>query len=237
MKTSNYIFSVFLIFLFGGILLLFIGAKFYKGVVNEDNSLTQEKPLNTFSVVVAETEAYFILKNGAQNKISQRYLKDLAPNFAPFTVRNDTLFVYSVKKEDSNKQEHSKGGYFIIVPEISCQNVKSIVAKENSTVRMYNFQADTLRVDLNGTKLNSNFKKIASIFIEAKNSDINFEGENLEKLAVKLDKTQLRVRAKKRINNLSGSLKNQSDCSFSLSKNINLDADQTSVYSFYNIVY
>jgi hypothetical protein len=227
MKTSNYIFSAFLIFLFGGILLLFIGAKFYKGADNEDNFLTQEKPLNTFSVVVAEPGSNFNLKSGTKNKIIQNYLKGAVPNFAPYVVRNDTLFVSSVKKT------HSKEPYFIIVPEVFCVNVKSIVAKKSATVRLEKFQADTLRVDLNGAQLNCNFTKIASISMQAKDSDIYLEGESLENLSVKLDKTKLNSPIKKGILSLSGSLKNGSECSFSRGNSVRLDADKTSRYSFY----
>ena len=61
MKTSNIIFISFLIFLFGGITLLFIGSKYYE---LEENliSVSQEKPLAPFSVVVAEPGANFSLK-------------------------------------------------------------------------------------------------------------------------------------------------------------------------------
>jgi hypothetical protein len=234
MKTSNYIFSAFLIFLFGGILLLFIGAKFYKGADNEDNFLTQEKPLNTFSVVVAEPGSNFVLKDGTQNKISQRYLKELVPDFASFEVRNDTLFVYSVKKEDSSKQGRSTGGYFIIVPEIFCKKVKCIIAKEKSKINLEGFKTDSLSINLNTAELEWRYDKAAFVSINAKNSNIYFDGENLEKLAVQLDKTQLRVYLKKRMNNLSGNLKNHSDCTFSLSKSTNIDVDETSNCNFYN---
>ncbi|AOW08061.1 hypothetical protein [Flavobacterium gilvum] len=114
MKTSNYIFISFLIFLFSGITLLFVGAKYYRGTEHKGGFLTQEKPLQPFSVVVAETGANFILKNGPQNKIIQNYLKNSVPNFAPFLVRNDTLFVYSVKKEHLNESSQQKGGIFLL---------------------------------------------------------------------------------------------------------------------------
>lgn len=234
MKTSNYIFSVFLIFLFGGILLLFIGAKIYNQGDKEGNFLTQEKALNTFSVVVAEPGANFVLKNGTQNKISQSYMKESVSKLAPFIVRNDTLFVYAVNKEKTNKQVQSKGGYFITVPNIFCKNVKYVIAKEKSRVNLEQFKTDSLNINLNTADLNWSYEKVAFVSINAKNSNIYFEGEDLEKLAVRLDKTELRVYVQKRINNLSGSLKNHSDGAFSLSNRINLDIDETSNYNFYN---
>lgn len=236
MKTSNKIFISFLIFLFGGITLLFIVSKYYKGGTFETNLAKLEKPLTPFSVVVAEPGANFVLKNGKQNKIIQNYLKDVAPNFAPYIVRNDTLFVYAVKQVHSNKQEQWKGGYFIIVPEIFCGNIKSITTKKNSEVRMEDFQADTLSITMNKSRLDCRFVNISSISIQAKDSDIYLNGKNLEKLTVKLDKTKLRAVTIKRMNYLSGSLKNDSGADFSLSYNIHLDADKTSNYGFYTFV-
>lgn len=230
MKTSNIIFLSFLIFLFGGITLLFIGSKYYKGVDDKTNFANQEKVLAPFSVVVAEPGAIFYLKNGKQNKIKQSYMKEFVPNFAPFLVRNDTLFMYSVKKEQS-KEPH-----FIIVPEVFCVNVKSIITRENSDVRMEKFQADTLDISMNKSKLDWRFKSVSFVSIQAKDSDIYLDGENLGNLAVKLDKTKLRAVAKIRIDKLSGSLKNDSGGDFSLSRSIHLDADKTSKYSFYNFV-
>lgn len=52
-----------------------------------------------------------------------------------------------------------------------------------------------------------------------------------------LYQTKLSTPLKKRIDYLSGSLKNISDCNFCLSNNIHLDADKTSNYDFYNLNY
>lgn len=232
MKTSNKIFISFLIFLFSGITLLFIGSKYYKD--DEDNFLKLEKPLSSFTVVVAEPGAFFYLKSGKQNKIIQNYLKESVPNFAPYEIRNDTLFVYSDKKENSNKQEQSKGGYFVIVPEIFCKNVKSIVAKEKARINLKEFKTDTLSITMNAAELNWWFDTTTFVSIQGKDSNIYLEGEYLENLTVQLDKTKLNTPIKKRMNNLSGSLKNGSECGFSFGYSIHLDADKTSNYTFYN---
>jgi hypothetical protein len=229
MKTSNIIFFAFLIFLFGGITLLFIGSKYYKGVNYEANFAKLEKPLTPFSIVVAEPGANFILKSGKQNKIIQNYLKGAVPNFAPYEVRNDTLFVFSVKKVQS------KEPYFIIVPEVFCVNVKSIVTKENSEVRMEKFNVDTLSVIMNKSRLDCRFDKVAFVSIQAKDSDVYLEGKKLSKLVIKLDKTKINTSIQKRTDALSGSLINASDLRFSMSNSITLDADQTSNYDFYNL--
>lgn len=229
MKTSNKILLSFLIFLLGGITLLFIGSKYYKGIYDKSNFAIQEKKTAPFSVVVAEQGANFYLKNGKEHKIIQDYLKGAVPNFAPFLVRNDTLFVYSVKKEQS-KEPH-----FIIVPEVFCVNVKSIVAKENSEVRMKKFQADTMSVIMNKSNLDWRFENITYLSIKAKDSDIYLEGEKIGKLAIKLDKTRINSSIKKRTDVLSGSLINASDLRFSMSNKATLEADNISNYDFYNL--
>lgn len=235
MKTSNYIFLSYLIFLLSGITLLFIGSKYYNNDINQKSFGTNEKALGSFSVVVAEPGAQFVLKKGTENKINQRYLKNSAPNFAPFLVRNDTLFVYQIKKKSYSKQALMQGEYFLNIPNVFCQNVKSIVAKEKSTVSLAEFQADFLYINLNSSNFVwTDFDKIPSVSIRAKDSRIYFTGGKLEKLMLKFDNTKLTVSAKQRISNLSGSLKNGSRCDFTISNSVNLVTDETSNYSFYN---
>src|SRR6478609_5093048 len=149
MKTSNVLFFSYLIFILSGITLLFIGSKYYNnGDINENSFGTNEKVLGSFSVVVAEPGAQFVLKKGIENKIEQRYLKKSAPNFAPFLVRNDTLFVYQIKKKSYSKKTLMQGEYFLNIPNVFCQNVKSIEAKENSTINLSEFQTDTLNISM-----------------------------------------------------------------------------------------
>ena len=227
MKTNNKIFISFLIFLFGGITLLFIGSKYYKGLDDETNIAKLEKPVTPFSVVVAEPGANFILKSGKQNKIIQNYLKDAVPNFAPYEIRNDTLFVFSVKKAQS------KEAHFIIVPEVFCVNIKSITTKKNSEVRMEDFQTDALSITMNKSRLQWTFDNISFVSIQAKDSDIYLGGKNINKLTVKLDKTKISAVTKIRINILSGTIVNGSDGNFSYSNSINLDVDKTSSFDLY----
>ena len=99
---------------------------------------------------------------------------------------------------------------------------------------MRKFQADTMNITMDKSRLDYRFDKVAFVSIQAKDSDIYLEGEKLEKLVVKLDKTKLNAPIKKRIEKLSGSLKNTSDCTFYLSNKIILDVDKTSTYNFYN---
>lgn len=227
MKTSNKIFISFLIFLFGGIIALYLGSKYLSDYYSSTNFETQEKPLAPFSVVLAEPDANFDLTSGKKNKIIQAYRKGTVSDFPALTVRNDTLFVSSVKQISGLPKNYR------VVPEISCVKLKSIITKENTYIMIRKFQTDTLNITMNKSRLDYRFDKVAFVSIQAKVSDIYFEGKKLEKLVVKLDKTELRTSVKKRIDNLAGSLKNHSNCTFYMSNNISLDTDKTSKYDFY----
>ena len=138
MKTSNKIFFSFLIFLFSGIIALYVGSKyFYENV----KFLIQDKKTAPFSVVVAEPGAVLVIKNGKEFNVSQSYKKGSVPDFASFEVRNDTLFMSAVKSKIEGK--------WFIVPEVYCKNVKSIIAKEKTNINLKNYQTDSLSIKLN----------------------------------------------------------------------------------------
>lgn len=228
MKTSNKIFISFLIFLFSGITALYIGSKYYGDKYDVANIKVQIKSLSPFSVIVAEPGAIFNLNSGMKNTINQPYGEDTVANFPPFIVRNDTLFISSVKQIQGLPKNYR------VVSGISCVKVKSIVIKKYSEVRMEKFQADTLNVIMDKSNLDWRFENIAYLSIQAKDSEIYLEGKKLGELVIKLDKTRINTSIQKRTDALSGSLINASDLRFSMSKTVNLVADQTSNYDFYN---
>jgi hypothetical protein len=230
MKTSNKIFISFLIFLFIGITALYIGSKYYGNLNNDPTNFVDKKTmLSPFSVVVAEPGAVFYLYSGKENEITQSHLKGTVPDFSSFVVRNDTLFISSVKLKKGQVRLTSN------LTNVSCVKVKSIVTKEYSEVRLDKFQADTLSVIMNKSNFDWRFQNVSHLTIQAKDSEIYLEGEKLGKLAIKLDKTRINSSIKKRTDVLSGSLINASDLRFSMSNAVTLDADQTSNYDFYNL--
>jgi hypothetical protein len=230
MKTSNKIFISFLIFLFSGIIALYVGSKYYANLNdNPSNFVDIKTMLSPFSVVVAEPGAVFYLYSGKENEITQSHLKGTVPDFGSFVVRNDTLFIASAKLKKGQVRLTSN------LTNVSCVKVKSIVTKEDSEVRMEKFQADTLSVIMNKSNLDWRFKNIAYLSIQAKDSEIYLEGKKLSRLVIKLDKTRINTSIQKRTDALSGSLINASDLRFSMSNSITLDADQTSNYDFYNL--
>ncbi|WP_163407700.1 hypothetical protein [Flavobacterium ajazii] len=225
MKTSNIIISSFLIFLFGGILLLYIGSKYYKSYDDPAYFLGEEKPLYPFSVVVAEPGAVFHLVNGKENKIHQLYLPGTVPNIKSFKVRNDTLFVVS-EEPKKGRLKHTRN-----VTEIVCTHIKSVVAKENSDIRIMKFRTDTLNIITDKSKLDWRFDKAMYALIQSKESSIHLDGD-LESANLKLDKTALYVNSKQAIKDVSGFLINDSFFDVAINGKIRLDVDKTSSMYF-----
>ncbi len=220
MKTSNIIITSFLIFLFSGIILLYMGSKYYD---NPTNFLSEEKPLSSFSVVVAEPGTIFNLKSGKENKAHQLYLKGTVPNITSFEVRNDTLFISS-KELKKDEVIHTKN-----VTEVFCINTKSIVAKENSVIRLLGLQADTLNLAIRKSHLEwRGFTKVALLYVEGQDSYVFLEGKKLDKIDVKLDKTQLNIDSKKNVKSISGKIKNTSTFDCPSSMVVNLESDKSS---------
>jgi len=229
MKTSNIIFLSFLIFLFGGITTLFIGSKIY----NEDDGIrdfaTIEKELPAFSVVVAEPGANFNLKNGEQNKMMQNYNKNTVPYFPSFIVRNDTLFVSAAEKLNYRKP------HLIFETEIYCKNISGIVVKEGSSIQLNDLNTDSLNLKLDKARLNGSISKTSFVSLTARDSYMNFDnGENIEKIVLELDHTELYLPTQKDVSNVEGELKNNSRVHLSLNGNMNLKVDKSSYFSTYN---
>lgn len=222
MKTSNIIIFSFLIFLFGGLILLFIGSKYYKSYDDPAYFLGEEKSLPPFSVVVAEPGTVFHLINGKENKLHQIYLKGTVPNITSFKVRNDTLFIIS-KEPKKDEVKHTKN-----VTEVICTHIKSILARENSNIRIMKINVDTLNITADKSKLDWRFDKVAYALIQSKESNIYLDGENLEAADLKLDKTKFYINSEQGIKYLSGYLINNSFLHGLINGKISLDVDKTS---------
>lgn len=228
MKTSNKIFISFLIFLLGGITALYVGSKYYVEYYDTHNFVEQVKPLPPFSVVVAEPGAQIQLRNDSKTKIAQSFFKTAQPKFAPFVVRNDTLFVFGVKL-DRNKLPRAQ---FMV--NVYCENVKHFVAKERSVVFLSGYQVDSIFVNINNADLACQNNNSVYIRMKAKNSRTNFDCGKLNSMEVELDKTRLELKSKNRINNISGTVKNDSDVVLSQNGKVNLDVDKSSNLNMYD---
>lgn len=222
MKTSNILFISFLIFLFGGIIFLCVGSKYY----GEEILSVSAKKTAPFSVVVAESGAFLVLKNGREFSVSQSYKKDIVPDFAPFEVRNDTLFVSAVKSR--------KEGEWFVIPEIYCKNVKFIFAKEKANINLRNYQVDSLSINLDKSDFFWDFNTPAFVNIKAKNSYLRFDGDNIQKINLQFDKTILYMDSKKATKEISGSLINDSDFNGNIDGKVSLKVDKSSRMYFRN---
>ena len=226
MKISNILFVSFLIFLFGGITFLCVGSKYYVGVDDRADFVKQEKLLSPFSVVVAEPSTIFSLKSEKENKITQTYLKNTLPDIGSFLVRNDTLFISSVQLK-KDQVRHTRNLTYV-----SCLNVKSIIIKENSNVRMEKFKADSLRITMNKSELTGELNKTVFVSLISQDSYVRFRGDNIKKLQLQLDKTDLNIDSDKSIENVLGSLRNKSMLNCSIDGKLNLQKDKSSQLFF-----
>lgn len=220
MKTSNYILIAFFVFLLTCTFVLFLDAKMnFKDRVKH----YQEKKLDPFSVIVAETGAEFYIRNGENPQMFCYYESPDTSSFPEYGIRNDTLFVFACKEKKKPGKSH----------EIYGRNIKSILAKENSFVSLQQFKADTLDVKLNHATFEAFFDKTkgptSQLSITASDSKINMRGVQLENLNVHLNKTNMNSWDNS-IVHLSGSLVNQSKLSIGAIQKISLDVDSTSTY-------
>lgn len=225
MKTSNYIAISFLIFLFGGIFILFLSARIDPRGSYHQEFFTQEKVLDNFSVIIAEQGAGIHLRYGQAPKMSIQYSKGDTCSLPPFTVRNDTLFVssYSYKKKQRPV-------------DVYCNGLKSIQEKNAAHVTIEKqFQADTLMVKLDNAEFSYYSEKDnpdrISLTLFADQSKVNIGETNFEKLEIQLNNTEMNV-YNNSIGNLSGSIKNHSKLYIDTFRKINLEADSTSNYQF-----
>jgi hypothetical protein len=220
MKTSNYIILAFFVFLLTSTFVLFFDAKM--NFKNRQVGL-QEKRLEPFSVVVAESGAEFNIRKGEYPRILCYYDKPDTCSFPEYGIRNDTLFVFASKeKKKPNKWT-----------EIYGRNIKSIVAKVNSNVSLQQFTVDTLDVKLDYAVFDAFFDKTknrtSQVTINADNSKINLQGIQVENMDIQLNKTKMNSWDNS-ISHLSGSLANKSELSISAIQKISLEVDSTSAY-------
>lgn len=228
MKTSNKIFLSFLIFLFSGIIALYLGSKYYLSDYDTTKFISQEKSLPPFSVIVSETNTSITIENSLKRKLKQICFKESKPKFASFEVRNDTLFVKAAMI-DPNKLPATS---FAVV--ISCDNVNHFIAKDRSQVNFTNYQVDSLFVKMDNTDLiykDNNSKYIKMI---ARNSRANFTCTKLKSMILKLENTELDVTSKMGGNNIFGTIKKNSNVQLFLAGNIKVEVDQSSRLNIFN---
>lgn len=201
MKTSNFISISYLIFLFGGIIVLFSAAKLNPKADLTVKSLLETKALGSFSVVVAEPGVRLIITHDSISKILAIHKERTLSKFPPYELRNDTLFFLPYPKSE-----------FPWI-EIRCDGIKSFSLKENSHIRLAEFQGDTLMIKLDRAIFICNFdqgeKKNFVLSVISKESQIQLHRPNVKKLNIQLDHSRMQTFGIS-IDTLSGNLKNKS---------------------------
>jgi len=221
MKTSNYIIIAFFTFLFGGIFTLFLTAKIDPRGSQHRELQTIEKPLDSFSVIVAQPGSNIRLVTGTAPQISIEYQKGDTCTLPAFNVQNDTLFVGENPKK--NKYWATK---------VSCIQINSIVGNDKSEIVLEHVQSDTLLVKLNKGNFryySGNNKPSNSLRLIAYHSYIQLRDASINNLNLQLKHTEMDA-WNNNIKNLSGKLTEESDLSLNQIRKINLETDSTSTY-------
>lgn len=218
MKTSNYILSAFFTLLFGGILVLFVAAKFH---VNTTKLISKEKPIASFSVVVAESGSEFTLKAG-DFKIVSLSMQDTC--YPPrIEIHNDTLTVFPYSNGEIKQNV-----------EIYCNNIQAIQGKENSNISIQSYLNNILSVHLTKSSLSysqdPNDKKCPILKLTADESYVHLFNARFEKLEMMLDNSKIEA-WNNSIDSIFGALKNKSEIYAKVLKNINIDSDSTCLYN------
>ena len=206
-----------MIFLFSGIIALYVGSKYY----NENlELLIQDKKTASFSVVVAEPGSVLVIKDGKEFSVSQSYKKGSTPEFASFEVRNDTLYMSAVKSKIDGK--------WFIVPEVYCKNVKSIIAKEKTNIKLKNYQTDSLYIKLYKSDFFWTLNKTNFVSIDAKDSYLHLDEGSIKKMNIDLDKTIIWLESKNKTKEIFGRINNNSGINGSDIGKISLKIDKSS---------
>lgn len=223
MKTSNYITLAFFTFLFGGIFVLFVGARIQYDGPNRAEMISKEKSIEPFSVVVAESGTVFTLKIGDPKIVSSSYADTC---FLPrYEVRNDTLILFPFT--DGKTNQHL---------EVYCKSIHEIQGKENSDIRMHGVQDSSLLVSLDKARFSYNHDQNSrlgsTVKLQASSSTVDIHSASFGRLDVQLNQTNVRAWDNS-IESISGTMKNNSEINIQVLKSINLEADSTSTYNIH----
>ncbi|MDR2628061.1 MAG: hypothetical protein LBC40_08530 [Dysgonamonadaceae bacterium] len=151
MKTSNYIVIAFVVFIIGGILVLFITDKNH-----EEKCLSDTYPLDGFSVIVAEPGARFQVRNEAKDFIELCAMGEKKVPVDLYRIDNDTLFL------SSNSIAWKTVTVF-------CSGLSSINAKDSSRVLLKDFRSGNLHIEADRAHVSIEYSHLPDVSIIAGN--------------------------------------------------------------------
>lgn len=222
MKTSKYIQTAFLVFIFGTLLILYISSKLHKPDPFKF-SIVEEK-LEKFSVIIAEEGANFDLVQDSIFKFEVSLIEnDTSFHFPVYLVKNDTLYIQGPN-------------YKQIKPAIHCNSITTIIGKSKNKIKFDRFAADNLILEINHGEVYGSFNDngIKNLRIKATdNSKINFSNSKINHIELTLDKSRVSV-YNNDVKTINAKLFNKSNLFARAKVNLSLQTDSTSEYSIRN---
>lgn len=201
-----------------------VAAKFHKETNKEIKYRSEEKRLEPFSVIVAESSAHFQIGTAEYPRITSLYQLPDSCKFPPYGISNDTLFVFA--DTTSNRK--------VIQDVIYCKDIKSIVAREHANLDLRDFiiaGEDTLIVKLNKAKVNMYLHDVKNqnggLNIEAMESEIYINDSHLKTMEVNSENSKIHT-WNTSFGHLSGTIKNQSELYTNVLEKISVIVDSTS---------
>lgn len=209
--------------------MLFVAAKFHQKDNNEGRSYAVTKKLEPFSVIVTDQGARLQLGSAEYPSI----LSSSQHKFPRYTIKNDTLFVFVDDKSDKQNISYV----------INCKDLKSVVAKESSHLRLQDLKVksnDTLVVKTDKAKIDFFYQEPGNyemvLFLQAQESEINMHQAHLRTLDVKIVGSKLNI-WNSSFESVSVSLKNYSVMQSPANmEKVSLEVDSTSHFNFYSAI-
>jgi hypothetical protein len=205
MKTSNYIVTAFLVFIFGAMLFLFIAAKNHK----EETWNKKEYALADFTVIVAEPTAQFSIEQNDTNRLIVNYPENESEPKNLYRISSDTLFVLGKTEEIYNIVVNSR--FF-----------PSVVALKESQVDFRKLQSGSLFVYADRAKLSFNNEELKdsqpdsiglAISVTAKHSRVDIQNTKANKIDIQADSASIWMNGNN-IATFSAQLRNKTEFHF-----------------------
>jgi len=167
MKPSNYILVTFFVFIVGCSLVLFISSLSHKN----DNILTNKEYLFedvSINVIVAEPEVLIRIHTAHKNSVSIHYpVNEIEPEKF-YRINNDTLYVSRMALQNRDNRR----------VDIYTTNVRLVIAKNSSDIRITSFFSDKLGINAEQAKIEIFNTSIDEIVIQANHSNISMYSNN-----------------------------------------------------------
>lgn len=228
MKTSNYIIIFYLVLLFSGVLALFVAARFNPQKNTEIDSFIVGEALNHFSVVVTESETMLIHRYGLQPEIFTSFDEGVPAGIALHEVRNDTLFIFNNPKSKPQ---------FI---QVQCPEIKSIIGKGKSKIRIDDYRGDSLTLKLEESELmdiSANDENRISVLTLTADLSYVTMGAGIDKLEIDANRSYIKA-YNNTIKSVTCSLKNYSRLELHRSSSLDsVNVDSTSFFQAGHVTY